>query len=191
MMKDSELHCAGGGGAGIIWERGTQLTTHPLVHCMCQTPSTELANRDTHATYLPIHPYYTKSSHKSIRKHQLGRVQTVSSQRAAEEITKANRIHGSSQEIIERQIKNTLRQGRPLKKVHELVRTLTYPLSIWMCMLKNKCISRQRGKVDGYNLLESKYTCPLLPSPAKGLHEARDHKISTCLIYLSWKWHTT
>jgi hypothetical protein len=49
-------------------ERVIQLTTHPLVCRVCQTPSQNCQIR-THAIYLPIHPYYTKSSHKSIRKH--------------------------------------------------------------------------------------------------------------------------
>lgn len=49
---EGQRHCSGGGG--IIWERWMQLTTHPLVHCMCQTPSTELANQDTR--YLPANP---------------------------------------------------------------------------------------------------------------------------------------
>lgn len=88
-------------------------------------------------------------------------------------------------------MKNTLRQGRPLKGPRAGKDTYIPALNMDVCVEEQMHFQTTGGKVDGYNLLESKYTCPLLPSPAKGLHETRDHKIATCFIYLSWKWHTT
>lgn len=44
-------------------------------------------------------------------------------------------------------------------------------MDVCVCVEEQMRFQTTRGKVAGHKLLKSKYTCPLLPSPAKGFHE--------------------